>query len=325
MKPSTVVARDARLDPVVAQFLHGFSATGHDVKTEVSVDEARRRMRGVEGPSADLPGMDIEELEIPGTVAGPVALRVVRPPFARGWLPAIVYLHGGGWVFGDADTHDWVVRALALASQRTVVFVDYHRSPEARFPIAIEESYRSVAWLAEHGGSLGIRGEELAIAGDSAGGNLATVTCSLAKERRGPTITHQLLFYPTTDAAHAFGSFNAYERGYYLTADDIWWSQSQYLGDETAWDEPTISPLRSALESLSGLPPALVVTAEMDPLRDEGEAYARRLMEAGVPVIAVRFLGTIHAFLTLRGLAATSAPGAAIALAADLLSKRALK
>jgi acetyl esterase len=309
------------LDRAVTELLDSLEASADRTGMAQSLDTLRASIHDVEGAGTELPAVSAEELEIPGTVAGQVRLRIVRPPNVRGWLPGVVYLHGGGWVLGDVETHDWVVRSLAVDAACAVVFVDYHRSPEAPFPIALEEAYATLAWLADHGGSVGVDGQRLGVAGDSAGGNMATVVCMLAKERGGPRIAHQVLFYPTTDLEHEYESFQAYASGYYLTADSLRWSREQYAPDPTHWAQPTLSPVRATSEALSGMPPALVITAEHDPLRDEAEAYARRLTQAGVPTVAVRYLGTIHAFLTLRALARTPAPRSAIAQAAFELTR----
>ncbi|AHG93234.1 alpha/beta hydrolase fold-3 domain-containing protein (plasmid) [Gemmatirosa kalamazoonensis] len=230
-----------------------------------------------------------------------------------------MYFHGGGWVMGDERTHDRIVRALATQVGAAVVFVDYTRAPEARFPVAIEESYVATTWIAEHGLSLGIDGTRLAVVGDSAGANMATVVALLARRRGGPRVALQVLLYPATDARMDTPSYDEFARGFFLTREMMAWSWNHYLPDVTARQQPTASPLRATLDELRGLPPALVITAEYDVLRDEGEAYARRLAEAGVPVTAVRYLGAIHDFATMARLADSPTQRAAIAQAVHTL------
>jgi acetyl esterase len=200
-----------------------------------------------------------------------------------------------------------------------VVFVNFTRSPEARYPIALEECYAATKWIAENGGLLSVDGARLAVVGDSAGANLATVVARLAKERNGPKIASQILFCPTTDANFETSSYRQFGEGYFLTRNAMKWFWNHYASNTGIRSEPNASPLRASLEQLRGLPPALIMTAEFDVLRDEGEAYARKLSEAGVPTTAIRYLGTIHAFTVLNVITETPAPRAAIAQATGLL------
>ena len=266
---------------------------------------------------------DIEDLSVPGGPAGDVAVRIVRPQGAIGALPVILYIHGAGWVFGNSHTHDRLIRELAVGAGAAVVFPEYSRSPEARYPIAIEESYAVLRWVSEHGADHDLDGSRIAIAGDSVGGNMSTALTLLAKQRSGPELAAQVLFYPVTDASFDTGSYHEFGTGYFLRRDAMQWFWDQYTLDEHERNEPTASPLRADLDQLAGLPPALVITAEADVLRDEGEAYANKLRQAGVPVTATRYQGIIHDFVMLNALRGTNAAEGAITQATTYL-KRAL-
>jgi acetyl esterase/lipase len=305
-----------QVEPAVAAFLNRMPASDDAART---ISRARARIEELEGPAAEMPPVTIEDREIRGSIAGPVVLRIIRPRNVEGWLPGILYLHGGGWVAGGYRTHEWIVRSLASECRAVVAFLEYHLSPEVHFPIALEESYAALDWLGAHGPSVGIDPTQLAIVGDSAGGNMAAVVSLFARQRCAVQPVAQVLFYPTTHALHEFPSFRTFGAGYYLGAEDLAWSRAQYLPDPASWTHPSVSPLAASTNELSILPPTTIITAEFDPLRDEGEAFAARLSAVGVPVQAVRFLGTIHAFLSLRALALTRAPEVALQLAAVTL------
>jgi acetyl esterase len=272
------------------------------------------------GPVAKLP-VDMEDRPIEGGPSGQVSVRILRPQNAPPTLPVIVYIHGAGWVFGNNHTHDRLIRELAVGAQAAVVFANYSLSPEARYPTAIEESYAAVKWVAKSGPEHGLDPERLAVAGDSVGGNMTAAVTLMAKERGGPVIRQQLLFYPVTDASFDTESYRQFAEGYFLRRDAMQWFWDQYTTDESQRDEITASPLRASTKQLEGLPPALVITGEADVLRDEGEAYANKLREAGVPVTAVRFQAIIHDFVMLNALANTHAARGAIALSTDWLRK----
>ena len=266
------------------------------------------------GQVSTLP-IDIEDLTVDDGPSEQVTLRIMRPQHALATLPVIVYLHGAGWVFGSTQTHDRLMRELAVGAGAAVVFPEYRLSPEARYPTALEECYSAVQWVAECGREHGMDPERLAVAGDSVGGNMAAAVTLLSRERGGPDIALQLLFYPVTDAAFDTASYHQFAEGYHLRRDAMMWFWDQYTRNPGERHEITASPLRASIEQLKGLPPALVITAEADVLRDEGEAYANKLREAGVRVTAVRFQGTIHDFVMLNALANTAAARGAIALA----------
>ncbi|MBO0778603.1 MAG: alpha/beta hydrolase, partial [Ktedonobacteraceae bacterium] len=253
-----------------------------------------------------------EDVIISGGPTGEISLRVVKPQDTTAALPGVMYFHGGGWILGDKETHDRLIREIANGAQAAVVFVDYARSPEARYPIAIEQAYTATKWVAEQGDSIGIDTSRLAVAGDSVGGNMATVVTLLAQERGGPKIDFQVLFYPVTDANFESQSYHQFGAGgYWLTREAMHWFWDSYA-TQAERNRPTAAPLRASLDLLKGQPPALIITAECDVLRNEGEAYAHKLMAAGVPVIAARYLGTIHDFVMLNTITDTPASRAAI-------------
>jgi acetyl esterase len=282
-------------------------AKGRETLSEVQTGEVAR------------PDATIEDLTVPGGPTGEVRVRVVRPPDVTGALPVVLYIHGAGWVFGDAHTHDRLIRELATQARAAVVFPEYTRSPEAKYPTALEESYAVARWVADHGADHQLDGSRLAVAGDSVGGNLAAALTLLAKERGGPRIVEQVLFYPVTDASFDTRSYRQFAEGYFLRRDAMMWFWDQYTRDASDREQVTASPLRATTEQLTGLPPALVITGEADPLRDEGEAYASKLRGAGVPVTAVRYEGIIHDFVMLNALAGTVAARDAIAQASRVL------
>jgi acetyl esterase len=259
--------------------------------------------------------VDIEDLIIADGTGQQVALRILRPQHAQAPLPVIVYIHGAGWVFGSTQTHDRLVRELAVGAGAAVVFPVYRLCPEVSYPTAIEECYMAARWVARHGQEHGLDAERLAVAGDSVGGNMAAAVTLLSRERGEPDIRLQLLFYPVTDAAFDTASYHQFAEGYHLRRDAMMWFWDQYTRHPGERNEITASPLRANVAQLQGLPPALIITAEADVLRDEGEAYANKLRQAGVRVTAVRFQGTIHDFVMLNALAHSAATRGAIALA----------
>jgi acetyl esterase len=245
------------------------------------------------------PSAQIEDRALPVGPSGSVAIRIVRSAGAAEVLPVVMYFHGGGWILGDRNTHDRLVREIAVGAKAAVVFVDYARSPEARYPVAIEQAYAATRYVAENGASLRVDPLRLAVAGDSVGGNMAAAVALMAKERRGPKIAFQALFYPVTDAGFDTPSYARFAEGPWLTKRAMEWFWDAYLPDNTARKQPTATPLNASLDELAGLPDALVIVDENDVLRDEGEAYARKLSNAGVRVTSVRYNGTIHDFVML--------------------------
>jgi acetyl esterase len=270
------------------------------------------------GPIEKLP-VDIEDLVIDGGPKGQVSIRILRPVNAPATLPIILYNHGAGWVFGNHLTHDRLIRELAVGAGAAVVFPNYSLSPEAKYPIAIEECYAVLQWIAEKGPKKGLDASRLAVAGDSVGGGMSIAVSLMTKERRGPRIQLQLLFYPVTDASFDTDSYHQFAEGYFLRRDAMMWFWDQYTANLQQRDEITASPLRASIEQLKGLPPTLLINAEADVLRDEGQAFANKLRQAGVPVTAVQFQGTIHDFVMLNPLAQSGAARGAITLATSWL------
>jgi acetyl esterase/lipase len=283
--------------------------------------EARKVLDDVQSGDITKPQVDEAWVKVPGGPAGEVDVRIVRPKDATGTLPVIVYTHGAGWVLGNAQTHDRLVRELATGTGAAVVFPEYTRSPEARYPQAIEECWTAALWVASGSAPVGLDSSRMAIAGDSVGGNLAIALTLLAKQRGGVTFRRQVLFYPVTDANFDTASYRQFAEGYFLRRDAMQWFWDQYAPDEAQREEITASPLRASLDQLAGLPPALVINGEADVLRDEGEAYANKLREAGVPVTAIRYQGIIHDFVMLNALRETHAADAAITQAVAFLSE----
>ncbi|XVS64368.1 alpha/beta hydrolase [Actinosynnema sp. CA-299493] len=300
------------LEPAAAEFA---AATANPPYLfDLGPVEGRQAVDGVQAGDIAKPEVDEEWVSV-----GEVPVRIVRPAGATGTLPVVLYVHGAGWVFGNAKTHDRLVRELAVGVGAAVVFPDYSLSPEAHYPVALEESYAVARWIVAEGSARGLDASRLAVAGDSVGGNMSAALTLLAKERGDVAFKQQVLFYPVTDASFDTPSYHEFAEGYFLRRDAMQWFWDQYTTSEAQRAEITASPLRATAEQLTGLPPALVITAEADVLRDEGEAYANKLREAGVPVTAVRYQGVIHDFVMLNALRETHAAEAAIAQAVAVL------
>ncbi|MEV5989057.1 alpha/beta hydrolase [Streptomyces sp. NPDC052051] len=274
--------------------------------------EGRKTVDEVQSGEISKPEIAEEWVTVQGGPTGSVRARIVRPADAEGTLPVIVYIHGAGWVFGNAHTHDRLVRELAVGVRAAVVFPEYDLSPEARYPVAVEQNYAVAQWIVREGAANGLDTTRIAVAGDSVGGNMSAALTLMAKERSDVPLVQQVLFYPVTDAAFDTPSYHQFAEGYFLRRDAMQWFWDQYTTDENQRAEITASPLRATTDQLRGLPPALVITGEADVLRDEGEAYASKLRQAGVPVTAVRYQGIIHDFVMLNALRDTHAAHAAI-------------
>jgi acetyl esterase/lipase len=287
---------------------------------QMEPDEGRKAVEALQAGDDLKPKAAITDLVIEGGPTATVRIRIVKPPDTRGPLPVILYVHGAGWVFGGPDTHDRLVRELAVGAHAAVVFPDYDRSPEARYPVALEQCWTAALWVTESGAEQGLESSSMVVAGDSVGGNMCAALTLLAKQRGGVDFAAQALFYPVTDANFDTGSYDQFAEGYYLTRAGMRWFFDQYTTDPAQRADITVSPLRADTEQLSGLPPALVITAEADVLRDEAEAYADHLRAAGVPVTAVRYAAIVHDFVMLDALRHTRAAGAAIALAVSFIS-----
>jgi acetyl esterase len=302
------------LDAATDAFIKALAAQGGPPLYTLSPADARNVLLSVQR-SINVPRLpaDIEDRTISGGPTGDVSIRILRPQGVSGALPVVMYFHGGGWILGDKETHDRLVREIANGAQAAVVFVNYTPSPEAHYPVSIEQAYTATRWAAERGMEIGLDPARLALAGDSVGGNMVAATTLLARQRGGPKIDYQVLLYPVTDANFDTPSYQQLADGPWLTREAMKWFWDAYLPDAARRAEPTASPLRAPLQQLQGLPPALLITNEADVLRDEGEAYAHKLMAAGVRVTAARYLGTIHDMALLNPITDTPAPRAAIA------------
>ncbi|MCX4578764.1 alpha/beta hydrolase [Streptomyces sp. NBC_01571] len=298
------------LEPAAAAFVE--ATANPPYLFDLAPAEGRKAVDEVQSGEMAAPEVDEEWITVSGGPTGAVRVRVVRPAGASGTLPVIVYIHGAGWVFGNAHTHDRLVRELAVGARAAVVFPEYDLSPEARYPVAIEQNYTVARWVVTDGAEHGFDASRIAVAGDSVGGNMTAALTLMAKERGDVPLVQQVLFYPVTDANFDTGSYHQFATGYFLRRDGMQWFWDQYTTDESERAQITASPLRATTEQLTGLPPALVITGEADVLRDEGEAYANKLREAGVPVTAVRYQGIIHDFVMLNALRGTHAAEAAI-------------
>ncbi len=279
--------------PAVAAYLAQLKQAQQPDMAQVTVAEAREQMvqgTAALGSSESVPSVEDRQIDGP---AGKLPLRIYRP--RPGVLPGIVFFHGGGWVVGSVDSHDGMARAIANACGAVVVSVDYRLAPEHTYPAAAEDAYAATVWVAKQAESLQIAPTRLAVAGDSAGGNLAAVVALMARDRGGPPLAQQTLIYPVCDANFETKSYRDCAEGYMLTRSSMQWFWQHYCPAASEQRQAYASPLRA--ESLRGLPPALVITAEYDPLCDEGEAYARRLQESGVSTRLLRYPGQIHGFM----------------------------
>ena len=296
------------------------SLTGGQPIQTLTPSEARGVLSSVQASaSVSLPDVQIKDVTLPIGPTGQTSIRVIRPQDAIGVLPVIIYMHGGGWVLGDRETHDRLIRELAIGANAALVFVDYDRSPEARFPVAIEQGYAVAKHIAANADKLMVDGNRIVIAGDSVGGNMAAVIALLAKERQGPAFKAQLLFYPVTDASLSTPSYEQFAEGPWLTRAAMAWYWEQYVPEAAQRSHPHASPVNASIEELAGLPQTLLIVDENDVLRDEGENYGRKLAEAGVRVTSVRYNGTIHDFMMLNTLARTPAVRGAIGQAIGYL------
>jgi len=307
------------LEAKTQAFIDALSAQGGKPIYELSYDEARKVLEDAQAGNVTPLPADVEEKVLPVGPTGQVSVRIYRPKGTKAPLPVVMYFHGGGWVLGSKHTHDRLLRDLVTGTHAAFVFVNYTPSPEAQFPVPVEQDYAATKYIAEHGKDFGFDTSRLAVAGDSVGGNMVAVVTQLAKERKGPAIRYQVLFYPVTDASLAQESYEEFANGPWLTRAAMEWFWDAYAPNKEDRKKVTASPLSATAERLKGLPPALVIVDENDVLRDEGEAYARKLMQAGVEVTAVRFLATHHDFVMLNALAGTPASKAAIQLASEKL------
>jgi acetyl esterase len=295
------------IEPTTRKFLETVNASKGPAIYQIPVEDGRQVFSKLQETAAKKPAVSIEDHKIPVGPSGSVNIRIVRPEGSTQMLPVLIYSHGAGWVFGGTDTHDRLIRDLSVGAQCAIVFVDYSRSPEAKYPTAIEEIYAAAKHVAEHAKDFNLDASKFAVAGDSVGGNMTAALTMMIKERGGPKVAAQVLFYPVTDANFDTQSYREFATNHFLTLDAMKWFWDQYTTDPAKRKGKLASPLQATVDDLKGLPRALVITGEFDVLRDEGEAYAHKLTEAGVHVTAVRFLGTIHDFVLLNALAETPA------------------
>lgn len=294
---------DEHLDQGTRAFLKALNTSGGPALETLSKEDARQVLIGAQNAApVNLSGIEESEktIEADGYT---IKLNIVRPEGVTKTLPVFVYIHGGGWILGDYPTHKRMVRDLVVRSGAAAVFVNYTPSPEAQFPTAINEIYAATKWVAQNGEKINVDGTRLAVVGNSVGGNMATVTALMAKEKGGPDIKLQVLLWPVTDASFKQASYQTYAKDRFLTTSIMSWMWDQYTTDPEEKKSKYASPLNASLEDLKGLPPTLIQVAENDILRDEGEAYGRKLDEAGVHVTTVRYNGMIHDFGLLNFLA----------------------
>jgi acetyl esterase/lipase len=303
-------------------FLNALAAAGGRPIETLSPAEARAVLVSAQaGAKVTLPPAEVSErvIHLDGQ---DLRLNIVRPQGAKGTLPVFMFFHGGGWILGDFPTHERFVRDLVADSGAVAVFVNYIPSPEAHYPVAINQAYAATKWVAEHGSEIGVDGKRLAVAGNSVGGNMAAVVALMAKEKGTPVIRAQILFWPVTDANFENASYDEFAEGHFLTRSMMEWFWDAYTTNPSARQEIYASPLLASPEQLQGLPPALIQTAEKDVLRDEGEAYGRKLNAAGVTVVATRYNGMIHDFGLLNVLSGVPATRAALHQASEELKER---
>ncbi|WP_412749811.1 alpha/beta hydrolase [Krasilnikovia sp. M28-CT-15] len=297
------------LEPAAQQVADAFSKP--PFLYDMTLADARKVLEDAQSGRVSTLPVDEEWITVPARV-GDVRVRVIRPQGLTGRLPVIVYMHGGGWILGNARTHDRLVREIAVGARAALAFVEYPNSPEARYPTAIEQGYATAQWITRHGASKDLDASRIAVAGESVGGNMATALALMAKERGDVSFVQQSLYYPVTDAAMNTGSYEQFATGYYLTRKAMQWFWDAYTSDPAQRAEITASPNQASMAQVTGLPPTYICVDEADVLRDEGEAYAAKLRSAGVPVTAVRYNGTIHDFMLLNALSETRATRAAI-------------
>lgn len=292
-----------RLEPVAQSFIESLNVAGIAPIHTLSPHQGRAMLAELQSGPIGRPNARIESVTLPVGAGCSVRASIVRPLAGGNALPAVMYFHGGGWVLGDLQTHDRLIREITVGARAVTVVVEMSRAPEAHYPVAIEEAYEATRYVAHYGARLNIDGSRLAVAGDGSGGNLAAAVTLMAKERRGPKITFQVLLYPIMDSNFVNGSYTAFRDGPWLTRRAMKWFWDAYLPEPARRAQITASPLKATVDQLRGLPDALVITAENDVLREEGEDYACKLAAAGARVTGTRYIGTIHDFVMLNALA----------------------
>lgn len=321
MSQNIKAENDPRILLQVRGFLKALNAGSGKPIEQLSPAAARQVLTDAQN-SVPVDYSGIEESERTITQDGEqVTIHITKPAGAKQDAPVFIYVHGGGWVLGDYPTHRRIVRDLVVASGAVAVFPDYTPSPEARYPVAINQIYATTKWVAEHGQEIGVNGKNLAVVGNSVGGNMTAAVVLMAKEKKGPVIKLQVMLWPVTDANFETGSYKELAEGRFLSRNMMIWFWDNYLPDQKKRKEIYASPLQAMIDQLKGLPPALIQTAENDVLRDEGEAYARKLDEAGVPVTLTRYMGLIHDYGLLNPIATVPAVQTALLQAAATIRK----
>lgn len=310
------VSRDTHLDPQVRSFLVQLNKDSSPF-WELPQPKPQEILTGLQNQTpVDMSGVVTTERTI--TENGrTVKIYIMKPEHVTGTPGVLFFIHGGVWIVGNFENHKRLLRDLVVGTGDVGVFVEYTPLPQAKFPTQMDESYAALQWVSKHAGEFGADGRRIAVAGNSVGGNMAAAISLMAKDKKGPKISYQVLLIPATDASVDTESYHQFGTGHFLARDFMKYGWDLYAPDAKTRDNPYVSPLRASLDELKGLPPALVITAENDPLRDEGEAYARKLKEAGVSVAAVRFNGTIHDFVLLNALRNVPSTQAAINLISD--------
>jgi acetyl esterase/lipase len=297
------VATDPHLDPAVRAYLVEVNKNPSPTPLwELPQPQPQDAITGLQNKTpVDMSGVTISERTITQNGVS-VKLFIMKPEHVAGTPGVVFFIHGGVWIVGNFANHQRLLRDMVVESGQIGVFVEYTPLPKAKFPTQLDESYAALEWVAAHAGELGADGSRIAVAGNSVGGNMAAALTLMAKDRKGPKIAYQVLLIPATDASVDTDSYKQFANDRFLARAFMKYGWDLYAPDAKTRDNPYVSPLRASLDAMKGLPPALVITAENDPLRDEGEAYARKLKEAGVVVTAVRYNGTIHDFVLLNGL-----------------------
>lgn len=314
-------ATDPQIDTHIRAFLKVLNSGKGKPIEQLAPKDARAVLTGAQkSVKVDLSGIAVSE-KIISQDGISVKLTIVRPSSLKGDLPVFMFFHGGGWVLGDFPTHERMIHDLVVESGAVAVYVGYTPSPEAHYPVAINQAYAATKWVAAHGKEIGVDGSRLAVAGNSVGGNMATVVALMAKDKKGPKIRLQVLFWPVTDVNFSNASYTQYGTGRFLTKNMMVWFWNNYTMKASERKEIYATPLNATLARLHGLPPALVQTAENDVLRDEGEAYARKLDQAGVPVTATRYNGMIHDWGLLNPLSQVPGTKSALLQAAAEIKK----
>ena len=309
-------ATDPRIDPQVRSFLADLNKDSSPF-WELPQPKPQEILTGLQDKTpVDMSGVTTVEKTI-SQDGRSVKLYIMTPQHVTGKPGVVLFIHGGVWIVGNFQNHQRLLRDLVVGSGQVGVFVEYTPLPEAKYPTQLEESYAALNWVAAHAGDFGADGSRIAIAGNSVGGNMTAALTLMAKDRNGPKVAYQVLFIPATDASVDTGSYHEFGTGRFLARAFMEYGWDLYAPDAQTRNSPYVSPLRASIEELTGLPPALVITAENDPLRDEGEAYARKLKDAGVAVTATRYNGMIHDFVLLNAIRDLPEVQAALAQASE--------